>query len=223
VRELEALAPDPESVGQVSKLALIASRAKVLSEAASITSLSPAAFDAILHATEPEGALFAPTPSGRKPGGDASAAYQKVIVALAQARGRTDAARITAAMERTRECGQFVDAETAQVVLVALAYFGAPTDTILSSIATVDSWKTVEWTNFRRREVLQALVRSERLEGLPEPEADRIAAAARDHDGAVLTALIGHASRAGLERAAGALDPSERNAVLDALAERSPR
>jgi hypothetical protein len=303
-QELEALTPGPESVGQVSKLALVTSRAQVLSTVASVTSLSPAAIDAIFQATEPEGALFAAMPSGRSPGGakdaagdgwrwnaarlrvlealagrsdlgpartdailaktgeyvapsvlirlaergDASteailaaasicahftfeARYADVLCALARARGRTDAAPIAAALERQPGSSSSDHTYTASMVLVELAHQGTPTDTILSSVATVDS--TVEltpWTYVAppyhvslRSLVLQALVRPERLAGLPVPEADRIAAAARDGDGPVLVALIGHASRAALEKAAGALGPSERKTVLDALAGRSPR
>jgi hypothetical protein len=224
-RELEALAPTPGNIGQVTKLALIASRAAVLSAAASITSLSPAAFDAILRATEPEGALCAPMPSGRKPGGrafDALEARRGVLGALVSrpdlGPARTDA--ILAKVIPEHEPG----------ILVALAEHGAPTDTILSWIAKLDSANIAEWTADRedvgitpRNQVLKALVRSERLAGLPEAEADRIAAAAGDHDGPVLVALIGHASRAALEKAAGTLSPAERKTVLDALAEPSPR
>ena len=152
--------------------------------------------------------------------------YVDVLCGLARGRARTDAARIAAAIERARESSGFGYARSAHMVLVELAHHGAPTDTILSSIATVDSARTGKWEwtdNGWRSEVLQALVRPARLAVLPEPEADRIAAAARDCDRPVLVALIGRASRAALEKAAGALDPSERKAVLDALAERSPR
>lgn len=140
--------------------------------------------------------------------------------------GRTEAARIVPAIERYRESSGFGYATAAHAVLIELAHQGAPTDTILSAIARVDSARIdkTEWTGRGwRSEVLQALVRPERLAALPEPEADRIAAAARDCDRPVLVALIGHASRAALEKAAGALAPSERKSVLDALAEGSSR
>jgi hypothetical protein len=347
---LEARLSDPEAVTQVSKLIHIQMRVRVLAAAASVTSLSPAALDAIVRAaTEPEGALLAPTPSGRKPTGNGAWAretvlqklanrsdlgperaealiatsphpsprllvllvahgdastdaviralpslasdderadvldelahtrgksrddaekiadacarswstkaksalevlldggqvstdavihaatsslfdqdYDTVLCALARARGRTDAGKIAAALEHVRKrWGSTPYAYSARTVLVQLADNGASTETVLASVASVDSANTVEWMNIElRREVLRELVRPQRLEEMQEAEADRIATAVREGDGQILLALVGHASRPAIEKGAAALSGQDRFSVLDALAQRSAR